>query len=43
MPMNLESHADDAPVDVLMPQLQVSVFSVSPWFIIREGCEVRGT
>jgi len=34
-PMNLDGHADDALADVLMPQLQISVFSVSPWFIIR--------
>jgi len=35
MPMNLDGHADDALADVLMPQLQISVLSVSPWFVIR--------
>jgi len=33
--MNLDGHADDALADVLMPQLQISVLSVSPWFVIR--------
>jgi len=33
--MNLDGHAGDALADVLMPELQFSVFSVSPWFIIR--------
>jgi len=26
MPINLDGHADDALADVLMPQLQISVF-----------------
>jgi len=33
--MDLDGHAGDALADVLLPQLQISVFSVSPWFISR--------
>jgi len=40
--MNLDGHADDALADVLKPQPQISVFSVSPWFIIPiRGCDSR--
>jgi len=37
--MNLDGHADDALADVLMPQLQISVLSVS---VVHHPGVIRG-